>query len=321
MKKSKKELSSIFAEDILRYLQHRKNLGRGNQVELYLLSAFDEYVNQVSFNGELNTEIALNFAYSKPDLTQVQYDRRYSIIRHFSKYLSLINLDISPLPAQAMKGKTHRRLAHIYTDEEITALLQEAGKLQPADSLRPLTYSTLIGLLYSTGIRISEAIKLDMDDVDFQSGIIRIRESKFRKSRLIPVHPTTLKVLVDYRTACNESFSKIDTAAFFINQRGKRVSYSTVVATFLSCVRKAGIRDTTGLGPRLHDLRHTFAVKRVVEWYKAGEDVQAKLSELATFMGHAHFEATTYYLTAGAEIMSLASQRFEKSGREVNHAI
>ena len=108
-------------------------------------------------------------------------------------------------------------------------------------------------------------------------------------------------------------FSNIDSPAFFLNQRKKRLAYSTVVATFISCARLAGIRAATGRGPRLHDLRHSFAVRRVLEWYHTGEDVQAKLPELATYMGHAHFEDTTYYLTAGAEIMSVAAQRFEQS--------
>lgn len=312
MKKNRRPLSSVFADDIRRYIERQIGLGRNFRVETCILRAFDAYLDDTRYTGQLTQEVAVNFVYSKPNLTSVQYGRRYCIIRLFSEYLSILYPDTPRLIPQAVKGKAEQHPAHIYTDEEIAALLKEAKNLRPVGSLRPLTYFTLLGLLISTGIRISEAIRLDIDDVDLVTGVLHIRNTKFRKSRLVPVHESTLTALKDYRSACKAIFSKIDSPAFFLNQRKKRLVYGTVHATFISCARLAGIRDTTGLGPRLHDLRHTFAVKRVLEWYRAGEDVQARLPELATYMGHVHFESTTYYLTAGAEIMSVAARRFEQ---------
>ena len=317
MKKNRRPLSSIFANDIQRYIEHQIGLGRNFRVEICILRAFDAYLDDNNYNGQLTQEIVVNFVYSKPKLMSVQYGRRYTIIRFFSEYRSTLYPDTPKLIPQAVQGKAEQYPAHIYTDDEIAALLNEAKSLRPAGSLRPLTFYTLFGLLISTGIRIGEAIRLDVDDVDLETGVIRILNTKFRKSRLVPVHESTLTVLKDYRSASKVMFPKIDSPSFFLNQRKKRLVYSTVVATFISCARQTGIRAVTGQGPRLHDLRHTFAVNRVLEWYHSDEDVQAKLSELATYMGHAHFEDTTYYLTAGAEIMSIAAKRFERSQQGV----
>lgn len=312
MKKNLRPLSSDYANDIQRYLDQQRCLGRNYRVETCILKALDAYLVDTGYTGKMTQQIVIDFIYSKPDLTASQYQHRYSIIRLFTEYLASMYPDTPYLNPRAVSGSTRNYQAHIYRDDEIEALLVATSQLPPRGSLRPDTYRTLIGLLASTGMRISEAIRLDIDDVDLVKGILQIRESKFRKSRLVPVHDTTRCALIAYREACNKAFPKIASTAFFISQRRKRLYYGTVVWSFLTCARLAGVRMPTGKGPRLHDFRHTFAVRRVLEWYRAGVDVQAMLPSLATYLGHAHFEDTTYYLTAGAEILTVAAQRFEQ---------
>lgn len=310
MKAISTRLTSVFADDIQRYFEREHARGLNFRVERSILRAFDRYVSEVRHVGPLTQDLAVNFAYSRANLTSVQHGRRYGILRRFAEFLAIFDSDAPVLHPQAVKGKSERHPAHIYTTGEIALLLQVARSLGPAGSLRPLTYCTLIGLLVSTGLRISEAINLDTDDVDLNTAVLRVRNTKFRKSRLVPVHSSTCAVLQEYQEKRNSLVPILNSPAFFISQRRSRLTYGSVVATFIACARQAGIRNEVGRGPRIHDLRHTFAVKRVLAWYRDGDDVQSKLSLLADYMGHAHFEDTTYYLTAGSEIMAEASKRF-----------
>jgi len=312
MKTKKSGMTSLFADRLENYLKFMHGLGRVYRVEESILRAFDRYVVEKCHLGLLTQTLVIGFVYSRPDLSSVQYCKRYRILIRFSDYLRAFEPDTMPLDSKAVVAKPERHLAHIYTVDEISRLLQEAKQLKPISSLRPLTYFTFLGLLVSTGLRVGEALKLDRTDVDLNDGILQIRESKFRKSRFVPVHFTTKEVLGGYADARNQIFPGAVSHSFFLNGRGKRLKYSTVLATFLNIVRKTGIRGEQGRGPRLHDLRHSFAVKRVLAWYDAGEDVQLRLPELATYMGHAHFENTVYYLTAGSELMNKASLRFNK---------
>lgn len=316
MRKQKHEFASVFAEHIKRYLLFMRGLERTFRVEEAILRAFDAFVCEREYNGELTQEIAIDFAYSKPNLTSVQYAKRYRILRNFTEYLSVYIPDTPLLDPKAMRGRTERHPAHIYSGKEISLLLARAKTLGPANSPRPTLYYTLLGLLLSSGLRIGEAIKLDVRDVDLKEGLIHIRGTKFRKNRIVPVHDTTLQQLREYMEERNRFLLGAEPNAFFVNGRRKRLCYSTVVATFIHLARVAGIRSESGQGPRLHDLRHTFAVRRVLSWYDANEDIQARLPELSTYMGHAHFEDTTYYLTAGAELMDRASGRFENYWRD-----
>jgi integrase len=314
MKRKKRELTSGFADRLRAYVDFRRGLGRAFRLEESILRSFDRYAAEKVHSGSLSRELVIGFVFSTPGLSSVQYAKRYRLLVGFSEYLRIFEPDSAVLDPKAVRAKAERHPAHIYAAEEIAGLLHEAKQLRPADSLRPLTYYTLFGLLASSGLRVGETIKLDRTDVDLKEGVLSIRESKFRKSRLVPVHSTTLEALRQYAEARNRLFPKPDAPAFFLSERRKRLNYTTVVATFLTLARRAGIRAEQGRGPRLHDLRHSFAVKRVLAWYDAGEDVQARLPELATYMGHAHFEDTTYYLTAGAELMDKASRRFDRFG-------
>ena len=175
-----------------------------------------------------------------------------------------------------------------------------------------LTLHTIIGLAASTGLRISEVIRLDREDVDLKTGVLNIRCSKFNKSRLVPLHQTSLEVIRNYAAARDAAFPNGKALAFFVNTLQKRCVRNTVQQLFAGVACRAGLRGPKGRGPTFHDLRHRFATKRLVLWYEAGVDVQAMLPALATYMGHVHYTDTAYYLTATAELMALASERYQR---------
>ena len=206
---------------------------------------------------------------------------------------------------------------HIYRDDEIVDLLTAARRLGPAGSLRPFTYETLFGLMASTGLRVSEAIHLRDADVDLRRGMLTIRQTKFAKSRQLPIHPTTIKALARYRKQRERHLLTTAGMPFLISSRGRRLGLPLGERQ----VHRAftGLRD--GLGwfnrggheaPRLHDLRHTFAVRRLVLWYADATEVDQKMLALSTYMGHAEIFYTYWYLTAVPELMAIAAGRFEQ---------
>ncbi len=306
------DFASIFTEQLKEYVEFMIDNGRRFGVETTILKAFDRYMcdHDITLIAE---NAVMDFSFSVPDLTKEQYAKRHRVVRKFADYMSLKGKceTVRSLP----KGKSNGRIVpHIYTDKELILLLETAQQINPVPKLRPHTFYSLLGLLASTGIRVSEGINLDISDVDFDSGVLKIRNTKFKKSRLVPIHPTTLEVLRNYDTLRRELIFDPKDNAFFISKFKKRLTYATVNATFLQIVRSAGIRNTEGKGSRIHDLRHTFAVRRVSVWYDMGLDIHQMLPLLSTYMGHAHFEDTTYYLSAGAELLAKGAIRFVKGG-------
>jgi len=307
------DFASLLAGEMKEYINFMITSGRVFKVETTILRAFDRFIIK-NKSSQITEELVNNFAYSMPDLSSQQYYKRQSIARKFSDYLNLKEKgeQVRALPKPRNLG---RHIAYVYSDEEIYRLLEETKKLNPPNTLRPHTYYTLLGLLFSTGLRISEAINLNRDDIDFITGVLHIRNTKFNKSRLVPAHSSTIKVLNEYDERRRTAFPDQKTSAFFINNKNRRVQYGTVYNIFLQLVRTIGIRSEQGHGCRIHDLRHTFAIRRVAEWYDSGKDIHELLPILATFMGHAHFEDTAYYLTAGAELMEKGAKRFTRDGK------
>jgi len=307
--------TSVFATSLGEYVALMVNIGRAFRVEGTILRAFDRFVSERGHTGPLTQALVLDFVYSVPDLMQTQYAKRHQIIRRFAQYLQHFE-PATEIPGLFQRTATPQRYqAHVYTAEELTCLLDAARQLPPAHSLRSLTYYTILGLIASTGMRDGEVLALDTDAVDLTEGVLHIRCTKFRKSRLVPVHATTLEVLREYDQVRRTAFPQPATPAFFVNTRGQRLAYSTLASVFLQLVRALGIRNAQGKGPRIHDMRHTFAIRRVQAWYDDGEDVQQQCPVLATYLGHAHFEDTTYYLMAGAELMAKGAERFTREGR------
>ncbi len=205
----------------------------------------------------------------------------------------------------------------IYHDDEITDLLAAARTLGPVGSLRPHTYETLFGLMASTGLRVSEAIHLRDADVDLKRGVLTIRQTKFAKSRQLPIHPSTVKALARYRKLREQHLPTTSDMPLLVGSRGRRLGLPlgerqahrvfTGLRGSLDWVNRGG-HDV----PRLHDLRHTFAVRRLIRWYADGVEVDQKMLALSTYMGHAEIFYTYWYLTAVPELMAIAAGRFEQ---------
>jgi integrase len=189
-------------------------------------------------------------------------------------------------------------------------LLAEAAKLQPQPSLRPHTYLALFGLLYTTGIRIGEALALNIKDFYPESTRLHIRKGKFHKSRWVPLAPSTCTILQNYIHNRHNVMPSAEDTPLFISLKLRRLSHCTVHQTFCDLLKQCRIHKGKGHGPRIHDLRHTFAVHRLVQWYGDGQDINARLPALATYMGHVGVGSTQIYIQATAELSEQAHQRF-----------
>jgi integrase len=212
-----------------------------------------------------------------------------------------------------MLGPSYRRRApHIYSEREVADLLGAASQLGPVDGLRSHTYVTLFGLLASTGLRISEALRLTREDVDFAAALLTISRTKFHKSRLIPLHPTTTATLREYADRRDNYHPLVRLSAFFLTERGTALKDCRVRMTFSTLRRSLGWAGLSGPPRRIHDLRHTFAVRRLLRWYEEGADVDHEIAALSTYMGHVKVTDTYWYLTAVPELLAVAGARYER---------
>jgi integrase len=202
-------------------------------------------------------------------------------------------------------------MPYIYTGVEVAALMTRAELLSPSGGLRPKMYATLIGFLACTGLRISEALRLTRFDADLDHGIVKIRETKFRKTRLVPVHPTAAVALRAYADTRDRLVTEPRCDRFFVCGRGQALPYSTVRSVFRGLCDSLQIKGDGRRRPRLHDLRHTFACRRVEECYEAGAELGHAVSALSVYLGHAKVSDTYWYLTATPGLMARAAQRFE----------
>jgi integrase len=220
---------------------------------------------------------------------------------------------VSEVPPPGLLGPSHRRTSpYIYSEEEVVKLLGAAGELAPSDSLRPATFATLFGLLASTGLRISEAIALIRADVDLADGVLMIRRTKFRKSRYVPLDPSVTDSLARYETFRNRKIPTTPHEAFFLPQDGEPLSYRLTRTAFEWIRRRLGWTTRMPRTPRIHDLRHTFACRRILLWHEQGVDVDVAIPSLSTYLGHAKVTDTYWYLTGFQELMAWTAKRFER---------
>jgi integrase len=299
---------STFSIKLSDYLQLRRGLGFKSETEEFLLKDFDTYLTKKGYVGPLSQELAVAFATQNSDWSINYREARYRTVRHFSSYLSTIDPAAPLLNPKALPVTRVRRRAHIFSEEEMKTLLAKAISLSPL--MRGKVIHAMIGLGASSGLRISEVVRLDKSDVNLEIGILTIRNSKFGKSRMVPIHSSVVKVLTNYATARDESFAKLDSYSFFVNVAGKRFTRNNLQVIFSKLAHAAGLRNSTGRGPSFHCLRHTFAVKRLVEWFQAGTDVQVMLPALATYMGHVHYTESSYYLQGTPELLDVATKNF-----------
>lgn len=300
------------------YLSFRRGLGFAMRVEGAELMRFARYADTSGHRGPVTTELALAWARLPKDADPLYWARRLDIVRRFAKHRALFD-PATEIPPDRMFGPSYRRRSpHIYSESEIASLLSTAGRLGPAGGLRPQTYVTLFGLLASTGLRISEALRLTRDEVDLDTGLLTISETKFHKSRLIPLHPTTAAALRRYADRRDNYHPLVRLPAFFLTERGTSLKYWRVLMTFID-LRRALRWDKLGGPPRrIHNLRHSFAVRRLLRWYEEGADIDNKIAALSTYLGHARIMDTYWYLTAVPELLAVAAARYEAySGRRL----
>lgn len=293
------------------YLAFRRKLGFALHIEGEQLLRFARYAERIGHKGPLTVELAFQWAKLSRGI-MISHARRLDIVRRFARYLKQ-SVPQTEVPPEGVLGPSYRRIPpHIYSEEEVSALMEACRHLTPANGLRPRTYATLFGLLVCTGMRISEALRLCTDDFDVDQGMITVVEGKFHKSRILPLHPSCVRALRAYAKLRERRHPA--TRAFFVTEVGTSLKYLKVLITFRRIADGLGwARDT-----RIHGLRHTFAVKRLLQWYRDGEDIHRRIGQLSTYLGHCKIVDTYWYLSAVPELMALAAGRFEQY-KEVSH--
>ncbi len=294
------------------YISFRRNLGFALKVEGQQLLRFARYAEGIGHRGPLTIELALRWAKLPQEADPLYWARRLDIVRRFAKHRRLFD-PATEIPPEGMLGRSYRRpRPYIYGEGEIAVLLDAARRLGPAGSVMPDAYVSLFGLLASTGLRLSEACRLTQNEVDLHAGLLTVTETKFHKSRLVPLHPSTTKALTRYAVRRDRHHPGVKAQAFFLTQQGRSLSAGQARTTFASLRRSLGWIGWDGRPPRLHDLRHTFAVRRLLLWYEEGADVDHKIAALSTYLGHVKVSDTYWYLTAVPELLAVASARFER---------
>lgn len=294
------------------YLDYRHKLGFQIKTEGRLLLGFARYADAVAGCCPLTADLALDWARLPVGTTRLYQARRLEIVRCFARYLAIFD-PRTQIAANHLLGPAHRRMQpYIFSSAEVRRLVHAARKLTPADGLRPRTYAALLGLLACTGLRPSEAVHLNREDVDLARNLMTIRETKFRKSRLVPLHTTAARALTRYARFRDHYLRSPLSNAFLLSQKGNRLHYRTVHATFRIICATAGITPASGRRhPRPYDLRHTFACHRLLQWYRAGIDVQQALPALSSFLGHVKVTDTYWYLSGIPELFALVAAKFE----------
>jgi integrase/recombinase XerD len=240
--------------------------------------------------------------------------RRLDVVRIFARHLQPLDPATEVPPGDVLDRRQCRVPPYLYSPQEVTALMAAARTLQPA--FRAVTWRTLIGLLAVTGMRQGEACRLRMEDVDLNEETITIEDSKFGKSRMVFLHPTAAAALRAYDRARDEAFPGREAGTFLVNSIGRPLNSGNTPKTFAVLVVAAGIKAPPGQRtPRLHDLRHVFTVSTLLDWYRGGGDVQARLPVLSTWLGHVDPKSTYWYLSAVPELLGLAAARLEPAGQ------
>lgn len=293
------------------YLRIRRSLGFLLREPATCLRNFVAFL-QAQRASYITTELALRWATQPTKAQPSTWAGRLGMVRRFAIWHSAFEPRTEIPPAGLLPHRYRRKPPHIYSDQEIKRLLRRTQQLPSPKGLRARTYTTLFGLLVATGMRVNEALGLDRQEVELDRGILYIRRTKFGKSRYVPVHPSTVDALKKYAQARERIFPAPLTPAFFISERGRRITEWMARYTFAKLSQRLGLRVPAkghGRGPRLHDMRHRFAARTLLHWYRAGLDVERELPKLATYLGHVHVNDTYWYLEAVPELLQLATDR------------
>ena len=299
-----------------RYLDIRRSLGYKLNTEGRILRRFVSFAEQERAEyivPDLFLRWQKEFGHAK----QGTWAHRLGVVRMFARWLHGLDSRNEVPTAGLIPYRLRRPRPYIYSDDEIQCILRAAGKLPSIYGLRGMTFATFFGLVAVTGMRISEAISLDLRDVDLESGVITIRHGKLGKARYNPISDSTKARLLVYAKERRRLLGG-QREAFFLSERGTRLSDSCVRYNFALVCKNIGMRPAQlfhkhGRGPRIHDLRHTFAVHTLLNWYRADKDAAREMIRLTTYLGHSDPANTYWYIEAVPELLELASQRAVKA--------
>jgi integrase/recombinase XerD len=290
------------------YLQLRRSLGHQMNEAAYLLPDFAAFLDG---RGEQTVTVAAALDWVKarePGTVTTSSPRRITAVRGFARYMSGSDPATEVPPLGLVPYHQRRGRIFLYSDADVSAIMAAAKETIP-QPLRAATYYSLIGLLAAAGLRIGEAIKLDRGDIDWDQGVLHIRETKFGKSRLVPLQASAITALRDYDMLRNRLMPSPKEPSFFVSLTARRLIYAVVCPTFRSLVNAAGVGAGAPHPPRLHELRHSFAVRVLLHWYRTEDNIQAKIPSLSTYMGHREPACTYWYLSAAPELLALAAAR------------
>jgi integrase/recombinase XerD len=293
------------------YLSLRRSLGYALQRTEKLLNQFLDYLEERGASV-ITADLALAWARLPQDGSPLWWAHRLTVVRGFAGYLHVLDEAHEVPSTDVLPWKSHRANPYLYTDAEIAALIRAATTLR--FPLRVATYQTLIGLLVVTGMRVGEAIALDVDDFDADRGVLLIRQGKGGATRQLPLHPSTTAAVRGYlRRADRRSMAR--TTALLVSPAGTRLLYCNIHWTFQKLLRQAGIGPrSSSCRPRIHDVRHSFAVSRLLDAHTRDLDIDRQLTLLATYLGHRSPAGTYWYLSAAPELLAAALERLDREG-------
>lgn len=298
------------AED---YLSERRALGFDLRIAGDLTMAFARFADERGHSGPLTNEIVLNWVQGQAKRpSPMSWARRLQVLRPFAGYLARLDPS-TEFPQTEIFGRSHRRLApHIYSEQEICDLVAAAWRLAPKGGLRPATYATIFGLIAATGLRHSEALHLRWGEVDLDGAILTVRNTKFRKSRHVPLHATVVAALQRYMAVRARHGAVTEDSPLFLSPAGGFFARQSINCVFRKLRTELGWTVRGGHGEvRIHDLRHTFVCRRVQLWHKHGVDIDNAMAALSTYVGHARISDTYWYLTGVPDLMAVAGEQFE----------
>lgn len=304
------------------YLALRRRLGTELSRPAGYLRRFVEFADREGATV-ITIDLALRWAMAPTNATPATQASRLGDVRRFAAWLSATDSRTEVPPLGLLPGRHRRCTPYIYSDEEVQRIVRRARRLPSRLGLRAQTYATLFGLLAAAGLRLSEALALDRDDVDLCAGVLLVRRSKFGKSRFVPIHESARRALQRYARQRDLLVPRVMSPAFLLAEAGSRVTQCSARYNFVVVSRAIGLRPPArghhhGHGPRLHDLRHRLAARTLVRWYREGRDVERELPKLSTYLGHAHVADTYWYIEAVPELLQLATARASRPRRRAS---
>jgi integrase len=310
-------------QHLIEYIAARRSLGTRLEEPAKALVRFVKFLASRKARF-ITTQLALEWAQQSRDVQRATWARKLSMVRQFARWMSVLDPRHEIPPRHLLDVRHRRSKPHIYSDEEISRLMAEATRLKSPNGFKALTLTTLIGLLAATGLRPGEAAALEPCDVNLDAQLLTVRKSKFGKSRIVPIHPSTATALRHYARERDRIIRRPRASHFFISERGTALDLRAVRLWLCKISVACGLRQKAkghrcGRGPRLQDLRHTFATRRLVEWYEAGCDVSVQMPKLATYLGHASVACTYWYIEAVPELLQLAMRsqtNLKQGGRQ-----